>query len=172
MRIQSEGLRNAAQSSCAKSSTISTKFSNTNACGNKPSLKQDASFRIILKNANELPPGMGCCSTSWKHKRLRHMILRFQADTTCLVETKINPALTPHTFSVQDKLFGNKESVTMLLHNKQEHLGIRQQGRVLTGTIGQATSTALLTGCDPTGLGRWNYHFFTRGRFWPTDSKE
>ena len=45
----------------------------------------------------------------------------------------------------------------MLSHNKQEHLGMRQQGRVFTGVIGQTTSTAMSTGSDPTGLGRWNW---------------
>ena len=85
------------------------------------------------------------------------MLSRFQADAVCLVETQMNPALTPCTFSIRDKLFGNKELVTTLLHNKQEHLGMRQQGGVFTGVIGQTTSTAMPTGSGLTGLRRWNW---------------
>ena len=154
MRTRSEGLRNTTQSSCTKSSAVSTKFSNINAHGNNPSLKQETSFRIIFDNVNGLPPDMGCCLASWKYKHLRHMISRFQADAVCLVEKQINPALAPHTFSIKDKLFSNKESVTMLSHNKQEYLGMRQQCGVFTGIIGQTTSIAMSTGSDPTGIGR------------------
>ena len=75
----------------------------------------------------------------------------------CLAETQINPALTLYTFSIRDKIFKDKESITILSHNKQELLGMRQQGSVFTGIIGQATCTTMSTGSDPTGLGRWNW---------------
>ena len=85
------------------------------------------------------------------------MIARFQIDAISLVETQINPALLPCTFSIRNKLFKDKESVTMLSHNKQEHIGMRQQGGVFTGIISQATSCTISTGSDAEGLGRWNW---------------
>ena len=82
------------------------------------------------------------------------MISRFQVDAVCLAETQINPALVPYTFSIRDKLFRNKESVSILANNKQEHLGARQQGGVFTGITGSASSVVISLGTDPTGLGR------------------
>ena len=49
----------------------------------------------------------------------------FQVDAVCLAETQINPALVPYTFLIRDKLFRNKESVSILTNNKQEYLGAR-----------------------------------------------
>ena len=63
----------------------------------------------------------------WKYKHLQHMISRFQVNAIYLVETQINSPLTLYTFSIRDKLFRNKEYITMLLHNKQELLGIRKK---------------------------------------------
>ena len=82
------------------------------------------------------------------------MILRFQVDAVCLAKTQINPALVPYTFSIRDKLFRNKDSVSILANNKQEHLGTRQQGGVFTGITGSASYVAMLSGTDPTGLER------------------
>ena len=64
------------------------------------------------------------------------MISRFQVDAVYLAKTQINPALILYTFSIRDKLFKDKESVTILSYNKQEHLGMKQQGEVFTGIIG------------------------------------
>ena len=157
MRTRSEVKGNTAQSSCTKSSAVSKKFKDIKTYGNKLTMKKEDSFRLIFENVNGLPPDMGYCSSSWKYKRLQHMIARFQIDAISLVETQINPALLPHTFSIRKKLFNDKESATILSHNRQEHIGMRQQGGVFTGVIGQATSCAISTGSDAEGLGRWNW---------------
>ena len=140
MGTRSEGQRNTAQSSCAKSSAVSKKFKDIKTHGNKLTMKKEDSFRLIFENVNGLPPDMGYCSSSWKYKRLQHMIARFQIDAISLVETQINPALLPHAFSIRNKLFKDNESATILSHNRQEHTGMRQQGGVFAGVIGQATS--------------------------------
>ena len=75
----------------------------------------------------------------------------------CLAETQINSALVPYTFLIRDKLFRNKESVSILTNNKQEYLGARQQGGVFTGITGSASSVAISSGTDSTGLGRWSW---------------
>ena len=85
------------------------------------------------------------------------MISRFQADAISLAEMQINPALLPHTFSIRNKLFKDRESVAILSHNKQEHIGMRQHGGVFTGIAGPTTCAAILTGSDTEGLGRWNW---------------
>ena len=85
-------------------------------------MKKEDSFCLIFENVNGLPP--------WKYKRLQHMIARFQIDAISLVETQINPALLPYAFSIRNKLFKDKESATTLSHNRQEHIGMRQQGGV------------------------------------------
>lgn len=157
MRTRSEARRNTAQSSCAKSSAVSKKFKDIKAYGNKLTMKKEDNFRLIFENVDGLPPDMGYCSSSWKYKRLQHMIARFQIDAISLVETQINPALLPCTCSIRNKLFKHKESVTILSHNKQEHIGMRQQGGVFAGVIGQATSCTVSTGSDVEGLGRWNW---------------
>ena len=126
MRTRSEVRRNTAQSSCAKSSAVSKKFKDVKTHGNKLTMKKEDSFRLIFENVNGLPPDVGYCLLSWKYKRLQHMIARFQIDAISLVETQINPALLPCTFSIRNKLFKDKESVTILSHNKLEHIGMRQ----------------------------------------------
>ena len=103
---------------------------------------------------NGLPPDMGYYASSWKYKRLQHLISKFQVNAVYLAKTQINPAIVPYTFSIRDKLFRNKESVSILANNKQERLGARQQGGVFTGITGSALSVAILSGADPTGLGR------------------
>ena len=85
------------------------------------------------------------------------MISRFQVDAVCLAETQINPALTQYIFSIRDKLFKDKESVSILSHNKQEHLGMRQQRRVFTGIIDQIICATLSTDSNSTELRRWNW---------------
>ena len=99
---------------------------------------------------------MGHFLTLWKCKRLRHITSRLQTDVVCLAETRINPVLVPHAFLLRDKLFRGKESMSILTNNKQEHLGIRQQGGVFTGVIGPVSSMVISAGSNPTGLGRWN----------------
>ena len=127
MGTQSEILRNTAQSSCIKRSAVSNKFNNfknknkfnnIETYGSKLTLKQDDSFCLLFENVNRLPPDMGYCSLSWKYKRLQHIISRFQVDAVCLAETQINPALILYTFSIRDKLFKDKESITILSYNK------------------------------------------------------
>ena len=154
MRTRSEGRQNTAQSSCTKSRAVSNKLNNIETYGDKLTLKQDNSFRLLFENVNGLPPDMGYCASSWKYKRLRHMISRFQVDAISLAETQINPALLPHTFSIRNKLFKDRESVAILSHNKQEHIGMRQQGGVFTGITGPTTCTAISTGSDTEGIGR------------------
>ena len=100
---------------------------------------------------------MGYCASSWKYKRLHHLISRLQIDAISLVETQLNPALLPCAYSIRNKLFKDKESATILSHNKQEHTGMRQQGGVFTGVIGQATNNTMSAGSDAEGLGRWNW---------------
>ena len=79
---------------------------------------------------------MGYSTTSLKYKRPHCMMSRFQIDAVCLVKTQINPSLRLCTFSTRNKLFKNKESVSILLQNKQELLGMRQQDRASVGIIG------------------------------------
>ena len=110
------------QSSCIKSCAISNKFNNIKTYGSKLTLKQDNSFRLLFENVNGLPSNIGYCSSSWKYKRLWHLISRFQADVVCLAETQINSALTLCTFSIRDKIFKDKESISILSQNKQEYL--------------------------------------------------
>ena len=162
METRSKVLGNIAQSSCTKRYANSNytnsfknknKFNNIETYGSKLTLKQDDSFRLLFENVNGLPPDMGYYPSSLKYNRLRNLISRFQADAVCLAETQINPALTPCTFSIRDKIFKDKESITILSHNKQELLGMRQQGGVFTRIIGQAMYTTMSTGSDPTGLG-------------------
>ena len=157
MGTRYEVMRNTAQISCTKSSAVSKKIKDIKTHGSKLTMKKEDSFRLIFENVNGLPPDMGCCSSSWKYERLQHMIARFQIDAISLVETQINPALLPYAFSIRNKLFKDKESATILSHNRQEHIGMRQQGGVFTGVIGQATSCAISTGSDAEGLGRWNW---------------
>ena len=123
----------------------------------KLSHKQDDMFCLLFENVNGLPPDMGYCNTSWKYKRLKNLTSRLQVDAMCLAETQINPALVPYAFSIRDKIFQQKESVSILTNNKQEHLGMRQQGGVFTGIIGPASGVAIASGSDHTGLGRWNW---------------
>ena len=82
------------------------------------------------------------------------MISRFKVDAVCLAETQINLALVPYMFSIRDKLFRNKDSVSILANNKQEHLGVRQQGGVFTGITSSASCVAMSSGTDLTDLGR------------------
>ena len=89
---------------------------------------------------------MGCCLASWKHKRLRHIISRLQVDTVSLAETQINLILVLRIFSPRDKLFRGEELMSILINNKQEHLSMRQQGRVFTGVIGLVASMVMSTG--------------------------
>lgn len=100
---------------------------------------------------------MGCCSSSWKHNRLRNLTSRLQVDAVCLAETQINPALLPCAFSMRNKIFHQKESVSILTNNKQEHLGMRQQGGIFTGAMGLISGVTVASGSDHTGLGRWNW---------------
>ena len=72
----------------------------------------------------------------------------------CLIEIKINPVLISYTFSIRDKLFRNKESTTILLHNEEELLDMRQQGEVFTRIISQTRSTAISIRLDLIKLGR------------------
>ena len=65
---RSEVTGRTAQSPRVKRSTVSHEFSETNACGIKLKLKDDNYFRLILENTNDLPPNMGHCLDSWKHK--------------------------------------------------------------------------------------------------------
>ena len=80
MRTQSKIEQNTAQSSCAKSSTISKKSKDTKTYGNKLTMKKEDSFCLIVENVNWLPPDVGYCTSSWKHKRLQHLISRLQID--------------------------------------------------------------------------------------------
>ena len=128
MRTRSERLRNTAQSSCAHKSSAVSKFNNINTYGSKLSQKKDNIFRLMFENANGLPPDMGYCNSSWKHNRLRNIFSRLQVDAACLAETQVNPVLVPSTFSIRNKLFQQKESVSILSNNNQENLGMRQQG--------------------------------------------
>ena len=82
------------------------------------------------------------------------MISRFQVDAVCLAETQVNLALVLHAFSIRDKLFQQKELVSILANNKQEHLRMRQQGRVFTGINGLTSSAAIVLGSDSIGLVR------------------
>ena len=178
MGTRSEVRGNTAQSSCTKRCAISNNlnsyknkdnfnnnstygsklsFKNIKTYGSKLSLKQDHTFHLFFKNVNGLPPDMGYCASSWKYRRLQQLISRFQVDAVCLAETQINPVLVPYTFLIRDKLFRNKESVSILANNKQEHLGVRQQGGVFTGITGSASCIAISSGTDPTGLERWSW---------------
>ena len=65
---------------------------------------------------------------------------------------EIIPVLVPHTFSIRDKLFKGKESISMLTNNKQEYLGMRQHCRAFLGIISLASCTTVLTESDPEGL--------------------
>ena len=58
---------------------------------------------------------------------------------------------------MKDRIFQQKESVSILTNNKQEHLGMRQQGGVFTGVTGLLSGVAIASGSDCTGLGRWNW---------------
>ena len=46
------------------------------------------------------------------------MISKFQVDAVFLAETQINPALVLYVFSMRDKLFKEKESISILVNNK------------------------------------------------------
>ena len=157
MGTRSEGQRNTAQSPCAYKSSAVSKFSDIKTYGSKLSLKEDDTFRLLFENVNGLPPDMGYCHSSWKYKRLRNIISRLQVDAVSLVETQINPAVVSPTFSMRNKLFLQKESVSILTNNKQENLGMRQQGGVFTGITGSMSEVVIASGSDPTGLGRWNW---------------
>ena len=126
MGTRSEGIRNTTQSSCIKSSVVLNKFSNIVTHSVKLTIKQDSIFRLLLENANGLPPGMGYCTMLWKYKRIQHALSRFQVDVVCLTETQIKLSLILSTFSMRYKLLKNKEHVSILLQNKQEPLGMRQ----------------------------------------------
>ena len=157
MRTRSERLRNTAQSSCAYKSSAVSKFNNIITHGNKLSQKKDNIFRLMFENVNGLPPDMGYCNSSWKCNRLRNIFSRLQVDAVCLAETQVNPVLVPSTHSIRNKLFQQKESVSILSNNNQEHLGMRQQGGVFTGVVGSISEVAIASGSDPSGLGRWNW---------------
>ena len=64
LRNRYEGLRNTAQSSCAKSRTVSKKFTNIKTYRDKLTLKQENSFRLLFENFNGLPPDMGYGASS------------------------------------------------------------------------------------------------------------
>ena len=55
---------------------------------------------------------------------------------------------------MRDKLFKEKESMSILTNNKQEHLGMRQQGGIFTGITGTVSNTMVSTGFDSVELGR------------------
>ena len=133
------------------------KFNNIKICGSKLSIKLDNTFRLLFENVNGLPPDVGYCNLSWKHGRLRHVISRFQVDAAYLAETQINLALALCTFSMRDRIFKNKELVSILTNNKQEYLEIRKQGGVFTVITGLASCAATLTESDPLGLRIWNW---------------
>ena len=157
MRTRSERQQNTAQSSCAYKRSAVSKFNDIKTHGNKLTLKEENTCRLFFENVNGLPPDMGYCNSSWKYNRLRNLISRLQVDAICLAETQINPALVLHTFSMRDRIFQQKESVSILTNNKQEHLGMRQQGGVFTGVTGLLSGVAIASGSDCTGLGRWNW---------------
>lgn len=157
MRTRSEVRENTAQSSCTYKRSAVSKFNNIKTYGSKLAAKEDNTFRLFFENVNGLPPDMGYCNSSWKYNRLRNLTSRLQVDAVCLAETQINPALVPYTFSIRDKIFQQKESVSILTNNNQEHLGMRQQGGVFTGVMGSTSGVAIASGSDPTGLGRWNW---------------
>ena len=157
MRTRSEVERNTAQSSCAYERSAVSKFNNIKTYGSKLALKEENTFRLFFENVNGLPPDMGYCNSSWKCNRLRNLTSRLQVDAVCLAETQINPALVPCTFSMRNKIFRQKESVSILTNNKQEHLGMRQQGGIFTGAMGLMSGVAVASGSDHTGLGRWNW---------------
>ena len=157
MRTRSEVERNTAQSSCTYKRSAVSKFNNIKTYGSKLALKEENTFRLFFENVNGLPPDMGYCNSSWKYNRLRNLTSRLQVDAVCLAETQINPALVPHTFSMRNKIFCQKESVSILTNNKQENLGMRQQGGVFTGIMGLMSGVAVASGSDHTGLGRWNW---------------
>ena len=47
--------------------------------------------------------------------------------------------------------------MSILINNKQEHLGMRQQGGMFTGVVGPVSSVIISIGSDPTRLGKWNW---------------
>ena len=157
MGIRSEGQRNTAQSPCTYKSSAVSKFSSIETYGDKLSLKEENTFRLLFENVNGLPPDMGYCHSSWKYKRLRNIISRLQVDAISLAETQINPAVVSSTFSMRNKIFQQKESVSILTNNQNEHLGMRQQGGIFTGITGSTSTVAIASGSDHTGLGRWNW---------------
>ena len=157
MRTRSEVERNTAQSSCAYKRSAVSKFNNIKTYGSKLALKEENAFRLFFENVNGLPPDMGYCNSSCKHNRLRNLTSRLQVDAVCLAETQINPALVPCTFSMRNKIFRQKESVSILTNNKQEHLGMRQQGGIFTGAMDLMSGVAIASGSDHTRLGRCNW---------------
>ena len=124
-KTRSESSQNIVQSLCRKSCSISNKYSDIKIYGSKLSLKQNNSFRLLFEIVNRLHPNIGYYLFSLKYKCLEHMIMRFQANAVCIAETQINPALILLTFLMRDKLFKEKESVSILTNKKQEHLGMR-----------------------------------------------
>ena len=82
------------------------------------------------------------------------MILVLQIDTYYLVETQTNLSLIPHAFSMRNRLFEEKELVTMLPNNKSEHLGMRHNDRLFKGIICLASCMGTPLGSNNTRLGR------------------
>ena len=67
---------------------------------------------------------------------------------------QINPAITLCTFSIKNKLYKDKEAISILTHNKNELIGSRQYGGVHIEAIESIVKMIIATGLDLTGLGR------------------
>ena len=150
MRTRSERQRNTAQSSCTYKRSAVSKFNNIKTYGSKLTAKEDNTFRLFFENINGLPPDMGYCNSSWKYNRLRNLTSRLQVDAVCLAETQINPVLAPYAFSIRDKIFQQRDSMSILTNNNQEHLGMRQQRDIFMGVVGSTSGVVIASGSDPT----------------------
>ena len=74
-----------------------------------------------------------------------------------LKETRINLDLLHQAHVTPDNLFHGNNHFSIMSHNKQELIGSRQQGGVLTSAKGEISELLTESGCDPSGLGRWNW---------------
>ena len=66
MGNRSEDAGNTVQSPYANSSDVLCEFSETNTHGNKLTLKDNNSLRLMFENKNDVPLNMGYCLTSLK----------------------------------------------------------------------------------------------------------
>ena len=94
---------------------------------------------------------------SYKYRRLRRLWTRLEVDLINLIETKINPSLLSRVSDFKDNLFRSSIHHTIFANNSNEHLGVRQQGGVLSSARGDIASFCVGSGADPLKLGRWTW---------------